>query len=87
MCFLKYDFIGKLEHIHEDFDYMNHLLLQDKVSFGKPRTKVQSTTDMVKGYFSRIPYEMFVKLLKVYEMDFRLFDYDTMQKALYPDSI
>ena len=86
MCYFKYDFIGKLEYIQQDFAYLNKLIFDGKAMFGEPRTKVQSDEEMVREHFQHLPEPVFLDLFDVYKMDFLLFGYDTMYDQLYPET-
>ena len=78
-CGVNYDFIGKLETIHNDVNYLFKLAnLEGVVKFRGPEgsspTFCGKTTTLYK-YFDDVPVEIVKRLYKRYEVDFELFGY------------
>lgn len=73
-CLIKYDFIGKYENIIQD---SNFLLKSFGTSLKFPKLSKPSTTaSNLAKYYGTLERKTILKLYRIYEMDFRLFDYD-----------
>ena len=74
-CLIPYDFIGKMETIETDSQYLlKKLQIEDLVSF--PTADSQSgDVGMLSGYYRMLTAEMFKKLVHLYEADFKVFGY------------
>ncbi|XP_067912864.1 carbohydrate sulfotransferase 12-like [Heterodontus francisci] len=73
-CQVKYDFIGKLETLDTDANYLFQLLAAENIRF-PPKYLNQSTNNDIEQWFQNIPMAWREKLYKHYEPDFVLFGY------------
>ncbi|XP_038052696.1 carbohydrate sulfotransferase 14-like [Patiria miniata] len=76
-CMVRYDFIGKLETLPSDTDYLiDKLGVKGRVEYGypKPYSGSSNTTRLVE-YFSRVSPELIQKVCEVYKDDFVAFSY------------
>ncbi|XP_060080462.1 carbohydrate sulfotransferase 11-like [Ylistrum balloti] len=76
-CQINYDYIGKYSTLGEDAEYILQHIGLSQYSF--PKRSVfyndSKTNDMLESYFSTIPSYYRKQLHKVYETDYRLFNY------------
>nr|CAD7457429.1 unnamed protein product [Timema tahoe] len=80
-CLINYDIIGKYETLYEDSDFVLQKAGIENVVF--PRApKPSSTSFYLKSYFSALSKETIEQLYKIYFLDFKLFDYGTID-SLY----
>jgi len=82
-CYIKYDYIGRFENLHEDATNVLTVLTK----FGEPSTNVRfprvnrnyqnvTLSQVVKSYYAKIPYNLLKKLISLYKLDYELFGYD-----------
>jgi chondroitin 4-sulfotransferase 11 len=74
-CLIKYNVIGKYETINDDSSLALHLVDIRNVSF-PAITKTSGTNVRLRQYFDQLPLGLIRNLYKVYEKDFKFFDYD-----------
>ncbi|KAL3867441.1 hypothetical protein ACJMK2_044643 [Sinanodonta woodiana] len=77
-CHVQYDFIGKIESIDEDTDYLLHYLgASTKVMFPKRSDfkKEEKTKYKLIQYYQEIPKDLLERVLQEFRSDFVLFDY------------
>ena len=76
-CECYFDFIGHLETVEEDTEYLFRLLhIDDIVSFGESRNPTQSSSKiLLQKHFSQLSEALFQKIVLKYEDDFRVFGY------------
>ena len=73
-CHIKYDFIGHFESLQEEADYvLRNASIANVTSF--PRTISHNTSALLRDRFSEVPWDTIVKLGKVYQNDFEIFNY------------
>lgn len=74
-CAIKYDFVGKIEDVAEDAEY---ILRDSGVSHLVQYPHFVKATDNSKliKYYSKIPMEKIEKIKAVFQVDFDLFDYE-----------
>ncbi|XP_043945065.1 carbohydrate sulfotransferase 12 [Protopterus annectens] len=81
-CQINYDFIGKLETLTEDAEYLLQLLnLENKVQF-PPSYRNRTASSWEEDWFAKIPIEWRRKLYRLYEPDFLLFGYPKPESLL-----
>ncbi|CAO1441398.1 unnamed protein product [Diamesa hyperborea] len=73
-CLIKYNVIGKYETINDDSALALHLIGANNVSFPIV-TKTSGTGDRLRQHFDQLPLGLIRNLYKLYEDDFKLFDY------------
>ena len=73
-CLLRYQYIGKLETLNSDLEFVTGILRSKHtrhiVAIRKP-----SSADVMNQYYSRIEIKVLKKLLQVYLMDMKMFGY------------
>ena len=76
-CLVPYDFVGKMETMEMDSEYLfqilhvNNVILLDKVySHG-----TSGNVELLRKYYETLTSEIFRELVKLYEADFRVFGY------------
>lgn len=79
-CLLSYDFIGKLETLGRDSDYLlRSLELSDKVQFPinqtEKRSPYPSSRYLTETYIQELPIHITKKLVKLFKHDFQMFNY------------
>ncbi|XP_070579576.1 carbohydrate sulfotransferase 14-like isoform X3 [Ptychodera flava] len=77
-CLLKYDFIGKLDTIYADIDYLSNAL---NVTFDYANTAQHATqsSSRIRDYYSLLTKQQILGLYSMYYNDFKLFGFP------YPD--
>lgn len=84
-CDINYDFIGKYETLKSDVERALGIMgASEKVTFpdiGKKR-KGQETTTLMKKLYSQISEQEFLRLKKIYELDYEFFEY---RKPIYSE--
>ncbi|XP_070579574.1 carbohydrate sulfotransferase 11-like isoform X1 [Ptychodera flava] len=77
-CLLKYDFIGKLDTIYADVDYLSSAL---NVTFDYAKTAPHAThsSSRIRDYYSLLTKQQILGLYSMYYNDFKLFGFP------YPD--
>ncbi len=76
-CEFYFDFIGHLETLNEDVDYLFQFLnITDVVHFDRAKRPTNSSkTVMLQEYFGQLSHELFQKVVLKYQDDFRVFGY------------
>ncbi|KAL7872351.1 hypothetical protein SRHO_G00073340 [Serrasalmus rhombeus] len=74
-CQIEYDFIGKMETMYEDAQYLLRILKVDHIVHFPPGTSNRTEESWIKTWFTSIPIEWRKKLYQIYEPDFQLFGY------------
>ena len=83
MCNLNYDLIGKMETFTQDSNY-----IMEKIGMKSPKIVVaekehvssgNSSEEMAKNLFARLPNDLIEKLYDLYKLDFEMFDYEYKQ--------
>ncbi|KAK3881336.1 hypothetical protein Pcinc_014208 [Petrolisthes cinctipes] len=73
-CFVRYDYIGKYETLAEDAEYiLRQIGAPPSLHF--PEVVPSKTTAHVDSYFDMLSSKQQPNLIKIYEDDFRIFDY------------
>lgn len=73
-CAVKYHFVGKIEDVNEDADYMLKDSKLDHIV--QYPNFVKATSDkLVRLYFSKVPSEKIIALYNTFKVDFDLFEY------------
>ncbi|XP_037784263.1 carbohydrate sulfotransferase 11-like [Penaeus monodon] len=77
-CEIQYDYIFKQETFDEDLRYLTQVLNIKEVKSGlRTNTKGNATQNSSHlDYYSDIPPEVLKQIYRVYEKDFRIFDYE-----------
>ncbi|XP_006811497.1 carbohydrate sulfotransferase 11-like [Saccoglossus kowalevskii] len=77
VCEHSYDFIGHVENIVEESNYLLHSIGVTNVNFPEYSYHATNSSDenVYFKYFSQIPTEDIIKLYELYKMDFKLFGY------------
>jgi chondroitin 4-sulfotransferase 11 len=74
-CLIRYNVIGKYETINDDSALALHMIGADNVTF--PRvTRTSGTSEKLQHYIDQLPLGLIRNLFKLYEDDFKLFDYN-----------
>ncbi|XP_022805347.1 carbohydrate sulfotransferase 11-like [Stylophora pistillata] len=73
-CTINYDFIGKYEDLAEEAPYLvKKAGIDDRVSF--PPFRASNTTADLLHYYSQIPTTKILQLAKIYESDYKMFNF------------
>lgn len=81
-CKIKYNFIGRMENLLEDADFILNSVGFNISSFpvnGKDRYK-KNIDDLMEEYFTKMPKTWIKSLYKIYEPDFLAFGYPMPEK-------
>ncbi|KAK6476002.1 carbohydrate sulfotransferase 12-like [Huso huso] len=81
-CQINYDFVGKLETLDEDAEYLLSLLNVDNVVQFPPSYHNRTVSSWEEDWFANIPVEWRRELYKLYEADFSLFGYSKPKTLL-----
>jgi chondroitin 4-sulfotransferase 11 len=73
-CLIKYNVIGKYETINDDSALALHIIGADNVTFPKV-TRTSGTSEKLQNYLDKLPLGLIRNLYKLYEKDFKFFDY------------
>jgi len=77
VCSIKYDFIGKMETLVQDSNYVLEKLGVNKtIRFAKSNEYKVKTKDITKQFYSKVSNKNILKIFEVYKEDFIAFDYD-----------
>ncbi|KAJ8020499.1 Carbohydrate sulfotransferase 11 [Holothuria leucospilota] len=76
-CHVNYDFLGHLETLDDDVQYMfQELHLEDKIKYPSSKTShPTNSTNTYLEFYSQLTTEQIQRLWKIYEKDFDLFGY------------
>jgi hypothetical protein len=74
-CLIKYNVIGKYETINDDSALALHMVGADNLTFPKV-TRTSGTSEKLQHYIDQLPLGLIRSLYKLYESDFKLFDYN-----------
>lgn len=74
-CLIRYNAIGKYETINDDSALALHMIGADNVTFPTV-TRTSGTSEKLLHYLDQLPLGLIRNLYKVYEKDFKLFDYN-----------
>ncbi|KAK7078376.1 hypothetical protein SK128_019850 [Halocaridina rubra] len=76
-CAIRYDFIGKFEHLKEDVKAaLTWLEVDQEVSSLPPPVRSVNTSRVASQYLEQLPRSMRLSLLNKYLMDYLTFDYE-----------
>ena len=82
-CFVKYDYIAKLETIEQDFQFIGKRINKKATNFPDkslgpvpPNYREENYTEVFIKYYSTVNKDTLNRLRKLYELDFKLFGYD-----------
>ncbi|RXN18511.1 carbohydrate sulfotransferase 12-like protein [Labeo rohita] len=81
-CQIEYDFIGKLETLDEDTEHLLKILGLDNYIHFPPGYENRTALDWEQEWFANISVADRRKLYRLYETDFRLFEYDKPETLL-----
>ncbi|KAL1250575.1 hypothetical protein QQF64_018371 [Cirrhinus molitorella] len=81
-CQIEYDFIGKLETLDEDAEHLLKILGLDNYIHFPPGGEKRTALDWEQEWFANISVADRRKLYRLYETDFRLFEYDKPKALL-----
>lgn len=74
-CAVSYDFIGRHESLFQDSDYLlRHVVGAPEVKF--PKGPDSNTSTQLAKYFAPLRHDIILRLYGIFELDFKLFDYD-----------
>lgn len=74
-CAVNYDFIGKHESLFRDSDYLlRHVVGVADVKF--PKGPDSNTSTQLVKYFTSLDHDTIVRLYGLFELDFKLFNYN-----------
>lgn len=74
-CLIRYNVIGKYETINDDSALALHMIGADNVTFPKV-ARTSGTGEKLQHYLDQLPLGLIRNLYKLYESDFKLFDYN-----------
>ncbi|KAG5671062.1 hypothetical protein PVAND_001277 [Polypedilum vanderplanki] len=74
-CLIKYNVIGKYETINDDSALALHMIGAENVTFPKVQ-RTSGTSEKLQQYIDELPLRLIKRLYRLYESDFKLFDYD-----------
>lgn len=74
-CAVKYDFVGKIESINDDADYLIQDAGIDKL-VQYPHYDKATSKDLLKQFYDPIPMHKIHDLYTVFKVDFELFEYE-----------
>ena len=80
VCLLEHDFIGKLETMEDDLNYLSKQILglEGKSIIEGPRHNTTTgQTNLLHSMYSQVPKKTLQKLVKFYESDFKIFEYNS----------
>ena len=82
-CFVKFDYIAKLETIGPDFQFIGKLINNKNTDFPDKSLepvplnyKEKNYTEVFIKYYSTVKNDPLNRLRKLYELDFKLFGYE-----------
>ncbi|XP_028669766.1 carbohydrate sulfotransferase 12 [Erpetoichthys calabaricus] len=81
-CQINYDFVGKLETLDEDAEFLLKLLKVDDLVQLPPSFHNKTVSSWEEEWFASIPVEWRQQLYELYEADFKLFGYPKPEKLL-----
>lgn len=81
-CQVKYDFIGQLETLETDAEYLLKLLKVDHFVQFPSGAQNLTAVSWERDWFAQIPMTMRRELYKLYEPDFELFGYPKPENTL-----
>lgn len=73
-CAVKYTLVGKYETLLDDSILALHMVNATHVPFPRD-TRTSGTAQKLKKYFNPLPLSLIKKLYKIYEYDFKIFNY------------
>ena len=75
-CDCYFDFIGHMETLNEDVEYLFEILqINDIVSLPHKNSSKNANLSMLREYYMPLPDELFQKVVRKYENDFKVFGY------------
>lgn len=74
-CLIRYNVIGKYETINDDSALALHMIGADNVTFPKV-LRTSGTGEKLQHYLDQLPLGLIRNLYKLYESDFKFFDYN-----------
>ncbi|XP_066545409.1 carbohydrate sulfotransferase 12 [Amia ocellicauda] len=82
-CQINYDFVGKLETLDEDAEYLLRLLRVDNIVQFPPGYRNRTDSSWEEDWFGSIPPQWRRELYNLYEADFTMFGYSRPEKLLH----